>query len=503
MRKLAIIDIGSNSVRLVLLIISDKNSFRIIDDQKVSARLADGLAKNGYIKKERFDLGLKTVKVFKNLIDIHEIKDVLCIGTAALRRASNGAEFVKKVFDLYKIKIDVISGEMETFYDYCAVINSFDLEEGLLVDIGGGSIELGLFENRELIHSTSIDYGAIDITQKFNLDKAVNSKDKKDFIKFYREIFSDLPWLDKAKGLPVIGVGGSIRNIGKIDRKQIDYPLDLAHNYTILTQRVDKICKDLQSKSVKERKKVPGLSKKRADIIVGATSFINVLMKKLNSPYLAISGFGVREGLIYNYLLPKGKHLVDDVLVFSLMNSINNFGASLNHSKHIYFLASSIFDKLSEIHKIPNHYLNTLKAAAYLHDIGMFIQYYQHQDHTFYMMLNSSINGLTQRELVMSTFIAANHRDKKCHTCDDSLLSILSKNELQIKDTLTIILKLAEALDRNQVGLVENVDIKIREKSIIFSLETIENPAIEIESALNYKKLFKKHFNKNLIVKRA
>jgi len=503
MRKLAIIDIGSNSIRLVLLMVSDKNSFRVIDDQKVSARLADGLAKNGYINQKRYDIGLKTLKIFKNLINIHQINDILCVGTAALRRASNGDDFVKDVKDLYDINIDVISGEMEAFYDYCAVINSFDIEDGLMVDIGGGSIELALFNNRKLINSTSIPYGAIDITQKFNLDKSVSHSDKINLINFYEEIFSNLDWLKKANELPLIGVGGSLRNIGKIDRKKTNYPFDMAHNYTILNKKVDKICKELQSMNVNERKKVAGLSKKRADIIVGATTFINILMKKLQTPYLAISGFGLRDGLVYNYLLPKGEHLVKDPLEFSLLNSINNFGSSLNHSKHIYKLSKSLFDQLSTLHKIPKEYLNALKAAAYLHDIGMFIEYYQHQDHTFYMMLNSKINGLTQRELVMSTFIASNHRDKKCHTCDNSLLSILSKNELNILETLTLILKLAEALDRNQVGIITSIDVEIKNKSVFISLTSKENPAIEIESALNYKKLFKKTFDKNLIIKRA
>jgi hypothetical protein len=103
----------------------------------------------------------------------------------------------------------------------------------------------------------------------------------------------------------------------------------------------------------------------------------------------------------------------------------------------------------------------------------------------------------------MSTFIASNHRDKKCHTCDNSLLSILSKNELNILETLTLILKLAEALDRNQVGIITSIDVEIKNKSVFISLTSKENPAIEIESALNYKKLFRKTFDKNLIIKRA
>ncbi|MGM0500036.1 MAG: hypothetical protein ACQERL_07525, partial [Bacillota bacterium] len=193
MKKLAVIDIGSNSIKMILVDYRSDKSFRIIDELKETARLGEGMHQNSYLKEGRIQKALQTLTLFKNLCDAVEVDQIVAVATAAVREADNQQKFLDRVYNQTGIEVRVLAGKEEAYYDYKGVANSFDLESGLVMDVGGGSVELVLMENRKVKESISLPFGALTITEKFDLYESNNSdKEIKDYL--YEE-FSKLEWL--------------------------------------------------------------------------------------------------------------------------------------------------------------------------------------------------------------------------------------------------------------------------------------------------------------------
>ena len=241
--RIGVIDIGSNSVHLVVAIYHEENGyFSVIDDAKVNVRLGEGMTRTGRLDPERMDVGVNTMKIYRRMIDAYQLDQVIATATAAVRKAENGDEFVRRVKEEADIDINVIPGEQEAMYDYLGVVNTIDIKDGLLMDIGGGSTELVLIQNREKKAGVSLPFGAVDLAEKFNLTDKPKKSDLEKLHVFLEGAFSQYPLLAEAKGYPVIGVGGTIRNMGRIHRRMIDYPLEIAQNYRMSRKDVKTVC---------------------------------------------------------------------------------------------------------------------------------------------------------------------------------------------------------------------------------------------------------------------
>ena len=220
MKKIAIIDIGSNSIRLVIVQINKDNSFRIIDEVKESVRLGKDMTLKGELNSSRIEMAIATLSFFKRLCLIQNINEILAIATEAVRKATNQKEFLRRVKTELSIDIRVLTGIQEAYYDYFGAINSMDFSDALIMDIGGSSSELILVKNRKLIHSISLPFGAINLTEKFSLQKAMDTKSETAIKNFLTSLFKDIPWLKDVENVPIIGIGGTIRNIGKTTSKK-------------------------------------------------------------------------------------------------------------------------------------------------------------------------------------------------------------------------------------------------------------------------------------------
>lgn len=224
MDTIGIIDMGSNSVRLILVRVFKDLSFRLMDEHKESIRLGDGIDEFSNLKEDKIQDALKTMKMFKRLCDAQNATKIIAVATAAVRKANNGQELIDRIYDETNIDMKVISGKDEAYFDYLAVSHSVFSKDGLILDIGGGSFELVLMKNRELIESVSIPMGSIDFAQKFKIKDPLTKDEEKKMIKFISDKLKEVPWLKSAKNLPLIGVGGTLRNIGKINMLKRNYP---------------------------------------------------------------------------------------------------------------------------------------------------------------------------------------------------------------------------------------------------------------------------------------
>ncbi|MGL4606625.1 MAG: exopolyphosphatase [Eubacteriaceae bacterium] len=497
-KSIGVIDIGSNSVHLVIGSYFNNEYFQMIEDVKVNVRLCEGLSETGKLSDKRMEYGLKTLKMFKSMCNAYAPDEVIAVATAAVRKASNGQVFIDQVKKNTGIEIKIIPGEVEAAMDYLGAINTLEVQDALLMDIGGGSTEFVLIQHREKKEAVSCPFGSIDLAEKFDLIDEISTKKLEALNAFLKDAFDDIPLLKKAKGLPVIGVGGTIRNIGRIHRNLIDYPLEIAHNYQMTMGEVKQVCHLGAKMNLEERENLKGLSKGRTDIFVGASCALEKVMAYTHAPKLIISDAGLRDGIIYDFFGYNENNLVYDIFELSLANTMLNYGVNISHAYHVYRLSEKLFQELKPLHQIKTPVEKIMKASAMLHDSGIKIQYSNHHEHSFYLILNSGLLGLSQKELLMAAFVALNHRTNKKIKIAQEYFGLLKEEEVELIDQLSLFLQISEYLDRSMDGVVKDVICVIEEKKVVLQIDSTQETLFKEIIVLECGKKFKRVFKRNL-----
>lgn len=502
MKTIGIIDIGSNSVRLLLVGINTENgSIKIIDELKDSVRLGEGLDKDSLISEEKIQTTIKTLQTFKSLCDTFKTDEIIAVATEAVRKATNQTYFLEKIQTEVNLNVTVLSGKEEAYYDYFGAINSINKESALIMDIGGASTELILVKDRKVVHSISFPFGAINLTQKFKIKNALTNEQESSLKNFLKENFKSVSWLENLECSTLIGIGGSIRNLSKIDRKYKNYPINTIHGYTAESNSFKLIFDLVKSKTLQQRKKIKGLSDERSDIIVGAACAVDCIIDLCKIKQVIVSGKGLREGLLYNYLCKDGKPM-EDMVENSVMNILNTHDGNKTHSMHVYSLAKTLYDSLNTDYDLENiskvNVSNILKTAAILHDIGINITYYDHHKHSFYMIINSQINGLTHKELLISAYVAASHRHEIFKLNISQYRAIIDKYDILLIEKLGILLTLSESLDRSMTGVISEIKCELTKDEFTIKTFSNGNANLEIFDALKAAFDFKTIYERNL-----
>ncbi len=500
-QSIGVIDIGSNSVHLVVGMYHAGEYYSIVDDVKVNVRLCEGLSETGMLSEERMALGVETLGMFKRMCDTYQLDQIRAVATAAVRKADNGGEFCRRVADEVGIQIEIIPGEMEATYDYLGTINTIAIQDALMMDIGGGSAEFVLIKDRQKLDAISLPFGSIDLAEKFGLKDHITPEALDRLDAFLEGAFSQYPIFRKAKGLPLLGVGGTIRNIGRIHRRMTDYPLEIAHNYPMNRQEVAGVCDLAAGMDLAERRELKGLSKGRTDIFIGASQAVLKVMKTIHSDRIIISDAGLRDGVAYEYLGYGEGELVPDVYETSLTNIMMNLDVNVPHGFHLYQLATQMFDELAPLHKVPAAYDRIIKTSAMLHDCGIKIQYSNHHEHSFYLILNSGLNGVSQKELLMSAFAALNHRTNKKVKVDEEYEAMLTGKDRKVIDLLSLFLQIGEYLDRSMDGVVKSIRCDIDGESVVMHVISREHSVFADQVIDECGKKFKRILGRELQIK--
>lgn len=498
MKHIGVIDIGSNSVRLLLAEITKNNSFKIITELKEYVRLGEGFDDSQNLIEEKINDTITVLTIYKNFCNMFEEIKIIATATEAVRKAKNQAYFLNKIKAATGIEIKILSGEKEAYYDYFASVNTLNIKDGLIMDIGGASTELIWVENRNLKKCISLPFGAITLTNKFQLQNTITSEQEKELKNFFVDIFSKIPWLNEVKSDSLVGIGGSIRNIAKINKKQNNYPLDLIHNYSIPSDEVAEIYNNVKSKTIGQRKKIKGLSKNRADIFLGAVCAVNSLISILKMKKLIISRNGLREGVLLSTLYDDKK--IDNILDYSINNILTNNNTNSKHSIHVYKLTKSLFMQLKTIHRLDDYLINVIKTSSMLHDIGNNISYYYHYKHSSYIILNSTIYGLTPKECVMSAFAASYHRSDNLPSNFGEFKALLDKIDIYSIKVIGILLRIAENLDKDLSGSIEDVNCKIEDDLVVIKTISNHHSDFLIKQAQNVSDSFKELLGKKLYI---
>ena len=500
MQRIAIIDIGSNSARLVISHIYKNGAYNMVYNQKEALRLSQKVDGNNLLTEEAFASTIDTMRSFAHMCKIYQADKTIAVATAAIRNASNGADLVAKVAEQTGIQLHIISGNTEAYVSYLGVINTLDVKNGIIFDLGGGSTELILFKNRKILESVSLPLGAVNTTGMFNIRNEMPANVYNDLTAFIMSRLSQYPWL-KQNNLPLIGVGGTARTIAKIIQRGKKYPATKIHNYAYPVQTFRTFFNKLRLTNLEQRKKISGLSTERSDIILAGTSIISCLLEATGAKKLITSGCGLREGLFYDYYSKSNNVplIAKNILERSRENTLRLFESDTGHARHITKLALAMFDGWMELHKVRKSNRRLLETAALLHDIGITINFYSHARHSAYMIQNAKLFGLTHKEQIITSAIAGWHNGvSKNYFKSRFYKEMLTESNWKLINKLSLLLALAESLDYSEMRMVHTLTPSFNKNNAILAIHAEQMPTIEMHQIQDHLSWFKKTFGVEL-----
>ena len=500
MEKIAIIDLGSNSARLVIANVMPGGYFMVVDELKEPVRLAQDMEIDGFLRPIRISQTIKTLRTFRTLYESHGVTKVFAYATAAVRRAKNQKSFIEEVQTSCGIKLQVISQEDEATFVYQGVINSMEVPKGLIVDIGGGSVKLIYYNRRVMLAQDTLPFGALTLTEKFK-NTGTPEECLQAITQYVGEHLDQLEWFkDLDPETQLIGVGGSLRNLGKISRKLKKYPLDMAHNYHISYPELETIYDTIKPLEPEKLMRIKGLSSARADIFPAALAVIEAIKTRTNFNEIIIGGACMREGAMLRYAYPTiAEKPISDILGHSIYTLLHHFNMNIQHAEHVFDLSMQLFKQVKVIHKLPRPYVKILRVASMLHDIGSSMKFYDHHKHSMYMILNSNLYGIPQKDLIMAALVAGLHYKDGLEQLDvQKYLDLLNEEEIIAVRKLGVIVRIAECFDRSCGGAIVGISCDVLGDSVILKTKSQGDCTLEIKDALTALGDFKRAFKKNL-----
>ncbi|MBQ3597505.1 MAG: Ppx/GppA family phosphatase [Clostridia bacterium] len=501
MEKIAIIDLGSNTARLLIVDVTDNGHFYIVDQLKEAPRLGEGMERDGFLKPDRIHETINTLKMFRKLCDVNGIERITAVATAAVRRAKNQRSFLDEVSATCGIKLRVLSAEEEALLVYRGIINTMDIPKGIILEIGGGSTKIVYYNRRNLLNYETLPFGAITLTELFANDGLTPVEQAEKIEQFITEQLKNIEWLSTVDPeAQLICSGGSFRNLCRMTKIMKKYPLKTIHNYVINDNDFNHVYDLIKGLDLDRKKKIKGLSSGRADILPAALACTSAFKKYMNLENITISGNGLRTGLLFNYVVPTTVDKpISDVLTYSLNSLVEFYGCNTKHVEQVVSLSIQLFKQLRVLHKFPRQYLKILKVASYLYDAGKSTGFYNFEKHSSYIILNANIYGISHRDLVMASFVAASTGIDDVNLVDWARYrELLNDEDLDAVRKLGIILKIASCLDRSLSSVIKGINCDILGDSVIMKTEVEGDASLEISSALQVSSDFRKNFKKNL-----
>ncbi len=501
MEKIAIIDLGSNSARLVLVNILEGGYFVVFDELKESVRLGQDMDWDGFLKPQRIAQTIKTLKMFRRLCDANGVEKIYAYATSAVRRAKNQKSFLDEVAVSCGIKIQVLTKDEQANLVYQGVINSLEVPKGLIMDIGGGSTQFIYYSRKNILARETLPFGSVTLTDLFKNDNCPPEEKAKKVQDFIKEHLDRIEWFKEIDpDTQFVGVGGTFRNLGRISRNIKKYPLDMMHNYHLSTEEFNQIYNTIKTLDLDRTQKIKGLSSGRADIFPTALAVVKEVIDYVGLNEIIVSGCGLREGAMFRYAVPStNEKPLSDILGHSIQTLMHYFDANIPHAEHVYNLSLQLFKQLKVLHKLPRAYVKVLRVAALLHDSGMRIKFYDHHRHSSYIILNSNLYGISQKDLVVAAFVAGGHKKSDFNELDMSKYRVLlSQEDVEAIKKLSVILRIAESFDRSQSGLITGINCDVLGDSVIMKTETEGDCSLEIKEALTASSEFKRAYGKNL-----
>ena len=486
-RRVAIIDLGSNTARLVVMSAVPGYSFRIEDEIREVVRLIQGMTERG-LSDEAASRALSTMRMFKRFCDSAGADVVLPTATSAVRDAANGAAFVDRLRDELDLELRILDGEREAYYGVIGALNEVGLRHGCILDIGGGSAQLSEVREGCYVRGESRTLGALALTERFVRKDPASRKEVHALRDEIAEQLSSIDLVASNTGAPLVGLGGTIRNLAKIEAIQQESPLNTLHGFVLSRQSIEASVERFVELPLAKRRNIPGLSEDRGDIILAGALTVLGVLEPLKFDEFTISTAGLWEGIFFEDFWEHLSYpVIPDPRRFSVLNVARNYRYHEQHANHVRYLAGRMFEQLQPLHECGAGERELLDAAALLHDVGIVIAYDGHHRHSQTLIQYNGLAGFTRREIALIALLARYHRK--------GYETLLSK-----ADEL-LLTQLAEFLECGRSSAVKDVIVSWGEDFMRLTLITDEHPAVEIwETERNGLPLLEQAFGRRATV---
>jgi exopolyphosphatase/guanosine-5'-triphosphate,3'-diphosphate pyrophosphatase len=509
-RQVAVIDLGSNSWRLVVFTsggAGSKSWWKRTDELYETVRIGAGLGATGRLGDDAIHRGLETLGVFSRFCGANGIEphDVHAVATSAIRDAANGAEFVAAAQRATGLEIEVLSSEEEARYGYVAAVNTSTMTDGAVLEIGGGSMQLIGVADRRAQELTSFQLGAVRVTEQFLSDAGTAKKKELQRVRAHvRETLAEVSWL-RGHGERVIGIGGAVRNLAAAsqhaqDQDQIDIGVQ---GFMLTREMLDDLVATLASLPASERGDVPGIKPGRGDIILASALTIETVLEIGGFDGIEVTEASLRDGVfLARELLAGDEPLLPDVREAAVRNLAIQYESDLAHVQHVAKLSLQMFDSLVE----GGHFepedgeRELLWAASMLHDVGMTISYDDHHKHSYYLIVSAELPGFDPRERALIAQISRYHR--KGAPKLGEIASLADPGDDELLERCAVILRLAEHLERGRDQSVSAAQLRGNGDGVDLHLQAAGDLTLPRWSVERYGdgEVFQRVFGRRLLI---
>lgn len=455
-RIFAVVDVGSNSVRLLVARALSPTAIEVIDEERFVARLAQGQV-DGVLTAAGFERGLRALRVVGQVARAHAPTQIIAVGTEALRRAPNAAEFVARARAEAGLDVRVLSAAEEAYAGFVGAINSTILRDGYLLDLGGGSLEIIRIEDRTSRDIQSIPFGAIYASERFFSSDPPSAREVRALRKAVRQALS----VDRSPAL--IGTGGAVRNLARMIRTRRRYPLTRLHGLAIAPRELRRLARDLTTTGAADRRKLPAIGSDRIETLPAAAVVIDEVLALCGADHLTVAGQGLREGLVWQALRPSSP-VISDVRGASIAGLALANGVSELATEPVVAAAATLFDATASLFGGSPADRDLLLAAARLAGIGLHVDYYNRDRHAEYLVHSGDLHGFSHREIVI---LAALVRWSAGGSPDLSpYRTIIEPGDERRSTILAALLGTARAVRRRPLSPVHGFSVTVAETAI-------------------------------------
>ena len=488
--RLAAIDIGTNSIHMIVVKVRPDLSFEIIDREKDMVRLGAGGLDGRSITPTAMAAALQTLAKFKRLAESHQVDEIVAAATSATREADNGGDFIAEVAQATGIQIRVISGTEEARLIHLAAGYGVDIgaSTAVVVDIGGGSVEVTLGTATQMALGRSFKVGVIRLTERFVKSDPLSGRDERHLVKHLNHEMS--AYLDQVaeRGFDrVIGTSGTILSLGAVATAAEGTSLEELRNRRVSAKALHRLRKRLTSLSLEERLAVPGLDPRRADLAVAGSVLFDTIVRRLGADEFTLCDLALREGLVLDYIHRNSARIrkverYPDVRRRSAIELAERCGYWPDHAQQVAKLALAIFDQTRSVHGLSDRERDWLEYGALLHDIGVHISYERHHRHSYYLIKNGDLRGFDPEEIEIIALIARYHRQgvpKRSHQGYGDL----RRSKRRAVKAMSAMVRLAEGLDRSHSRALAGIDLYPRSDDYLARIRTSGDAELELWAA--------------------
>jgi exopolyphosphatase/guanosine-5'-triphosphate,3'-diphosphate pyrophosphatase len=488
--RLAAIDIGTNSVHMIVVRVRGDASFEVIDREKEMVRLGTGGLDGRRLTETAMEAALEALAKFHRLAESHQVDEILAAATSATREAENGPAFLAEIQRRTGIRPRVISGTEEARLIHMAAVYGVDVKRGkaVVIDIGGGSVEITLGGERPQV-ARSFKTGVIRLSERFVRSDPLASRDERKLVRYVEDAVGGFAAQVAATGFDrVIGTSGTILSLGTMAAHEMDGGVpEEVRNLRVPAKQIRRIREKVTALPLADRLRLPGLEPRRADIVVAGAVLFDTILRALKADEVTLCDLALREGLILDYIRQHSTDIAradryPDVRRRSVVELAERCSYFAAHSQQVMKLALQLFDQTRKIHGLTDHEREWLEYAALLHDVGVHISYEKHHRHSYYLIKHGDLRGFDPREIEVMSLVARYHRratPKKGHPGYGDLPSGLRR----VVKVLASCVRLAEGLDRSHAQVLDSVRLVDRGDDLLVQLRTAGDAELELWAA--------------------